>query len=134
MRKNTGKASTKNAKKEASNSSSQNGSNLVIKVNPDTYEEAYENLMSKPFSERFEVRTSTIHGWGLFSKCDIGKDSMVIEYVGELIRNRVADEREKKYTERGLGSCYMFRLNKNYVVDATMKGNIGRFINHCCEV
>lgn len=134
MRKNANKARTKNGKKDTTNSSSQNESNLFIQMIPESYDEAYAKLMSKSFSERFEVKTSTIHGWGLFSKDDIEKDSMVIEYVGELIRNRVADEREKKYSERGLGSCYMFRLNANYVVDATMKGNIGRFINHCCEV
>lgn len=90
--------------------------------------------MKYPFETKFYVKRSAIHGWGLFTKEDIGKDEMVIEYLGEIIRNRIADEREKKYTERGLGSVYLFRLNKDYVVDATMKGNVGRFINHSCDV
>ena len=36
---------------------------------------------------------------------------IVIEYVGEVIRQRVADVRERRYERSGIGSCYMFRLN-----------------------
>jgi len=31
------------------------------------------------------------------------------------------------------GDCYMFRLDDNTVLDATVKGNIARFMNHCCH-
>mmetsp|Transcript_11354 Transcript_11354/g.38728 ORF Transcript_11354/g.38728 Transcript_11354/m.38728 type:complete len:97 (-) Transcript_11354:340-630(-) len=30
------------------------------------------------------------------------------------------------------GDCYMFRVDDDTVVDATLKGNVARFINHCC--
>ena len=33
----------------------------------------------------------------------------VIEYVGEVIRGKVADVREKQYERNGIGSCYMVR-------------------------
>lgn len=87
---------------------------------------------------------------------------MVIEYAGEIIRNIICDRREQYYESKvriavltslfgsvvvmfyiyiynltcalqGIG-CYMFRIDDNEVVDATMKGNAARFINHCCEV
>jgi SET domain-containing protein len=58
---------------------------------------------------------------------------VVIEYVGELIRQSVADVREKRYERSGIGSCYMFRLSREEIVDATVRGNIARYINHCCE-
>jgi SET domain-containing protein len=80
---------------------------------------------------------------------------MVIEYVGELIRQTVADRREKAYERSGIGSSYLFRVDEDLVVDATKKGNLGcvkpaasaissakvtpdscvlcrRLINHCC--
>lgn len=63
---------------------------------------------------------------------------MVIEYAGEVIRAVLADQREKKYEamsgRRGVGGCYMFRIDDNLVVDATLKGNAARFINHSCDV
>ena len=33
---------------------------------------------------------------------------------------------------QGIG-CYMFRIDNDEVVDATMSGNEARFINHACE-
>jgi SET domain-containing protein len=58
---------------------------------------------------------------------------MVIEYIGELIRNEVANKREKLYEQQNRG-IYMFRLDEENVVDATMSGCLARYINHCCEV
>ena len=48
----------------------------------------------------------------------------------------MADARERKYDEGALkgqgGDCYMFRLDSDIVLDATMRGNVARFINHSC--
>lgn len=33
----------------------------------------------------------------------------------------------------GQGSCYLFRIDRYEIVDATMKGNLARFVNHCCD-
>lgn len=41
----------------------------------------------------------------LFAAENIVKDEMVIEYIGELIRQSVADDREKKYTKIGMHAC-----------------------------
>lgn len=58
---------------------------------------------------------------------------MVIEYIGELIRNEVANKREKLYEQQNRG-IYMFRLDDDYVVDATMSGCLARYVNHSCDV
>ena len=59
-------------------------------------------------------------------------DELLIEYVGEVIRLKLADLRELKYDRMGLG-CYMFRVDDEWVVDATLKGGAARFINHSCD-
>ena len=82
---------------------------------------------------RLEVRKSHIHNWGLFTRTVFDKDDMMVEYIGEKIRQAVADRREAKYEEEGVGSCYLFRLDKDDIVDATRTGGMARFINHCCE-
>ena len=43
--------------------------------------------------KQLKFSKSRIHGWGLFAMENIGADEMVIEYVGEVIRSSVADER-----------------------------------------
>jgi SET domain-containing protein len=58
---------------------------------------------------------------------------MVIEYIGELIRNEVANNREKLYEQQNRG-IYMFRLDDDNVVDATVSGCLARYMNHSCEV
>jgi len=57
---------------------------------------------------------------------------MIVEYAGELIRSNIADKRENSYKKRGMG-CYMFRLDDEFIIDATVRGNIARMINHNCE-
>jgi [histone H3]-lysine4 N-trimethyltransferase SETD1 len=76
---------------------------------------------------------SAIHNWGLYSLEHIQTGEMIIEYVGEKIRQEIADLREIKYTESGIGSSYLFRIDEGTVVDATKKGGIARFINHSCD-
>ena len=51
----------------------------------------------------------------------------------QVIRSVLEDYREKLYESKGYG-CYMFRIDDYEVVDATMRGNAARFINHSCEV
>uniref|UniRef100_A0A8C5NCK1 Histone-lysine N-methyltransferase SETD1B-A-like n=1 Tax=Gouania willdenowi TaxID=441366 RepID=A0A8C5NCK1_GOUWI len=76
---------------------------------------------------------SHIHDWGLFAMEPIAADEMVIEYVGQNIRQVIADMREKRYEEEGIGSSYMFRVDHDTIIDATKCGNFARFINHSCN-
>jgi histone-lysine N-methyltransferase SETD1 len=75
---------------------------------------------------------SAIHNWGLYAQEPIAVNDMIIEYVGEKVRQRVADLREAKYDMQGVGSSYLFRIDEDTVIDATKMGGIARFINHSC--
>ncbi|KAL2269698.1 hypothetical protein VTJ83DRAFT_1882 [Remersonia thermophila] len=75
---------------------------------------------------------SAIHNWGLYAMENINKDDMIIEYVGEEVRQQIAELREHRYLKSGIGSSYLFRIDDNTVIDATKKGGIARFINHSC--
>ncbi|KAF2281047.1 histone H3-K4 methyltransferase Set1 [Westerdykella ornata] len=75
---------------------------------------------------------SAIHNWGLYAQENIAANDMIIEYVGEKVRQRVADLREAKYDMQGVGSSYLFRIDEDTVIDATKMGGIARFINHSC--
>lgn len=104
-----------------------------VKMDRGKIQRMYRGMKAVPIEQRLCPKRSHIHGWGLFSKVDLPKDSMIVEYMGEIIRKSVADAREKAYEISGEGSCYMFRLDLNRIVDATQIGCMARFMNHCCQ-
>ena len=53
---------------------------------------------------------SKIHNWGLFTLEPIQQGDLILEYVGEVISQKVADQREKEYYKNGIGSSYLFRV------------------------
>lgn len=57
----------------------------------------------------------------------------MVEYTGEVVRQEVADIRERRYEEEGMGSCYLFRLDEQWIIDATRAGGVARFMNHSCQ-
>ncbi|KAF1743453.1 hypothetical protein MXB_3287, partial [Myxobolus squamalis] len=81
--------------------------------------------------KKLQFAPSSIDSWGLFSLENIPAEDMIIEYVGELIRSNIADERERR--TYGMAASYFFRIDDDYVVDATNCGNLARFINHSCQ-
>ncbi|XP_064099740.1 dentin sialophosphoprotein-like isoform X2 [Macrobrachium nipponense] len=68
-------------------------------------------------------------GWGVRALKTIQKGSYVCEYVGEIITDLEADQRED--------DSYLFDLDnkdsETFCIDARGYGNIARFINHLCE-
>lgn len=81
---------------------------------------------------RTVILRSDIDGCGVFATKDIPAGEMIVEYVGEIIRPVLSDIREAQYLEKGIG-CYMFQIEPGLIVDATMRGNAARYINHSCE-
>jgi SET domain-containing protein len=78
-----------------------------------------------------EKRRSKIQGWGVFATQSIPKNKRIIDYAGEKITNRESLKREGKYLDKGHIWC--FKLNRLYVRDAAVRGNMARFINHACK-
>jgi SET domain-containing protein len=62
----------------------------------------------------------------------------VVEYVGEIVGQRVADKREIEYQsgkqQQYKSACYFFKIDREHIIDATRKGGIARFVNHSCQV
>lgn len=76
-------------------------------------------------------RRSKLHGWGVFTLEPIPKNKRIVTYDGELIDHKESFTRETKYLERG--EIWCFTVNRRWVRDAMVGGNIARFINHACR-
>ena len=85
-----------------------------------------ESHIACEVTDRWLWLQSGIHGWGLIAKQEMKQDSMIIEYRGESLRRLMADARERIYRGNGM-DCYLFNVNDDVVIDATMKGATGRF-------
>lgn len=103
---------------------------LLILANGDSDAVTFNQLRKR--KKRLRFSRSPIHGWGIFTEERISAKDMIAEYVGEIISKAVSDKREQKYLESGIGSCYMFKLDDEYVIDATKIGGVARLINHSC--
>jgi SET domain-containing protein len=81
---------------------------------------------------RIVRRRSKIQGFGVFAGEPINKNTRIIDYAGELVRNGLSTEkREERYLAEG--RIWVFRINRAWSRDAAVGGNIARFINHACK-
>ncbi|XP_036437673.1 histone-lysine N-methyltransferase 2C isoform X1 [Colossoma macropomum] len=87
--------------------------------------------MKAEWKSNVYLARSRIQGLGLYAARDIENNTMVIEYIGTIIRNEVANRKEKMYESQNRG-VYMFRIDSEHVIDATITGGPARYINHSC--
>ncbi len=87
--------------------------------------------MISPTGKRLILRRSSIAGRGVFAGERITKNSRIIDYAGEKISVGEGDRRERRYQRRGRIWC--FTLNRRWMRDASVGGNVARFINHSCR-
>ncbi|KJR89190.1 histone-lysine N-methyltransferase SETD1 [Sporothrix schenckii 1099-18] len=141
-----GKAAAVAAAKVATEASASRGSSRANRVNQRRYiadlndqkrtlgqdSDVLRFNQLKKRKKTVKFARSAIHNWGLYAMESIPKDDMIIEYVGQEVRQSVATIRERAYIRAGIGSSYLFRIDDATVIDATKKGGIARFINHSC--
>lgn len=92
-----------------------------------------EVMQSFDFYDELIIGKSRIHGLGIFTPVEIKKDTLIMEYKGEIIGKCMSDKREKFYRKNNLDSVYMFTVTEDMIIDATMTGNKARYINHSCN-
>lgn len=56
-----------------------------------------------------------------------------MEYVGEVVDPKDFRRRAKEYSKDKNRHYYFMALKSDQIIDATMKGNVSRFINHSCD-
>lgn len=81
--------------------------------------------------EYVEVRTSKLHGRGLFAARTLPKGTYIMEYRGEKVSRREGTKRT--YQQWKDGRIYVFQLNKRTDIDGSPEWNIARLANYSCE-
>lgn len=90
-------------------------------------------LLDSAVYDMLEVKASSIHGNGIFASQPIEKGIFLMRYEGEIIGKCMSDKRERNYMKNNMRSVYMFKVDEDIIIDATLIGNKARYINHSCN-
>jgi uncharacterized protein len=82
--------------------------------------------------ELMRLRRSRVHGRGAFAVRRIRKGTRIVEYLGDRLTHRQADERYEDKSERD-NHTFLFIVDRGVVIDGGINGNDARFINHSCD-
>ncbi|KAJ1268652.1 hypothetical protein BS78_07G151000 [Paspalum vaginatum] len=90
---------------------------------------------NKPFLRERKIKIVKTQqcGWGTIALETIEEDDFVIEFVGEVIDDAMCEDRLQDMRQRRDQNFYMCRVSKDFVIDATFRGNACRFFNHSCQ-
>ena len=80
----------------------------------------------------YSVRNSKIHGRGVFATRTIRKGSKIIEYRGDRTTWDIAIERPASDPDNP-HHTFFFETSDGGVIDANVRGNAARWINHSCD-
>lgn len=80
----------------------------------------------------YSVRNSEIHGRGVFAADKIRKGTVIIEYKGQRAAWDDAMERPDSDPDDP-AHTFLFELDDGRVIDARVRGNAARWINHSCD-
>ncbi|MDB5771871.1 MAG: uncharacterized protein V7606_1643 [Burkholderiales bacterium] len=80
----------------------------------------------------YTVKSSSVHGNGVFARRKIAAGACIIEYQGERITWKEALKREERKAADSTHT-FLFSLEDGRVIDGGSDGNEARWINHACE-
>ncbi len=86
---------------------------------------------SVPQNPSIEVRDSGVHGKGVFATADLPRGVTLIEYVGEVLSWKKAQQRHP-HNPAEPNHTFFFHVDDKHVIDAAVGGNDARWINHAC--
>lgn len=67
---------------------------------------------------------------GVVCITDIPEQTVVTEYIGDLINQKEVNRRKKM---PGLKGFYLFKVTRGRFIDGELAGDLSRYINHSCE-
>jgi len=91
-----------------------------------------QRFQRKQYADVSVIKTEK-KGYGLRANVDLSPNQFIFEYIGEVIGEPAFRRRMRQYDEEGIKHFYFMSLTKGEFVDATRKGNLGRFCNHSCN-
>lgn len=91
-----------------------------------------QRFQRKQYADVTVIKTEK-KGYGLRANKDLKAGDFIFEYIGEVIGENVFRRRMQQYDTEGIKHFYFMSLTKGEFVDATKKGNLGRFCNHSCN-
>jgi uncharacterized protein len=83
-------------------------------------------------SEPWRVRSSPIHGRGVFAIRTIRKGAKIIEYRGARISESAANDQLARDPKNPYHT-FLFQLSDGTIIDGGARGNSARWINHSCQ-
>ena len=91
-----------------------------------------QRFQQKRYADVSVIKTEK-KGFGLRADSALQAHDFIFEYIGEVINEATFRRRMHQYDDEGIRHFYFMSLTKHEFVDATKKGNLGRFCNHSCN-
>lgn len=107
----------------------------------------YNRVTQRGIKFQLEVFKTDSRGWGVRALTSIPSGSFICEYSGELLEEKIADERigndeylfdvgqnliDSSSNSEEQAAPAELRVERGYTIDALTFGNVGRFVNHSC--
>ena len=87
---------------------------------------------AQPTRRKTVVRSSTIHGKGVFATTEIARGELIFEYKGQRIDWAEALRRHPHDPDNPNHTFY-FDIDNDMVIDGKVGGNSAKWVNHSCE-